>query len=138
MVTGEVAGSIAEKALLDALFTGQAHLHDTIERHMAEPLPMIGGGQPVSEAVALLEKADAAHGADRRQARRRAHPPGPARPPVLTGHVSRKPVPPGVGEAAVSLKHPPGPQRKPRNAVVTDSCVNRTESATGMQHATVD
>jgi cystathionine beta-synthase len=60
VVTGEVAGSIAEKALLDALFTGQAHLHDTIERHMGEPLPMIGGGQPVSEAVTLLEKADAA------------------------------------------------------------------------------
>jgi cystathionine beta-synthase len=60
VVTGEVAGSIAEKALLDALFTGQAHLHDTIERHMAEPLPMIGGGQPVSEAVSLLEKSDAA------------------------------------------------------------------------------
>jgi cystathionine beta-synthase len=60
VVTGEVAGSIAEKALMDALFTGQAHLHDTIERHMAEPLPMIGGGQPVSEAVALLENADAA------------------------------------------------------------------------------
>ena len=60
VVTGEVAGSIAEKALLDALFTGQAHLHDTIERHMGDPLPMIGGGQPVSEAVALLESADAA------------------------------------------------------------------------------
>lgn len=60
VVTGEVAGSIAEKDLLDALFTGQAHLHDTIERHMAAPLPMIGGGQPVSEAVGLLEKSDAA------------------------------------------------------------------------------
>jgi cystathionine beta-synthase len=60
VVTGEVAGSIAEKALMDALFTGQAHLHDTIERHMGEPLPMIGGGQPVSEAVAMLENADAA------------------------------------------------------------------------------
>ncbi|MFI7071331.1 cystathionine beta-synthase [Micromonospora sediminicola] len=60
VVTGEVAGSIAERDLLDALFTGQAHLHDTIERHMGEPLPMIGGGQPVSEAVGLLEKADAA------------------------------------------------------------------------------
>ncbi|WP_446218413.1 cystathionine beta-synthase [Micromonospora sp. IBHARD004] len=60
VVTGEVAGSIAEKDLLDALFTGQAHLHDMIERHMAEPLPMIGGGQPVSEAVGLLEKSDAA------------------------------------------------------------------------------
>ncbi|PZG23270.1 cystathionine beta-synthase [Micromonospora craterilacus] len=60
VVTGEVAGSIAEKDLLDALFTGQAQLHDTIERHMAAPLPMIGGGQPVSEAVNLLEKSDAA------------------------------------------------------------------------------
>jgi len=60
VVTGEVAGSIAEKTLLDALFSGHAHLHDTIERHMTEPLPMIGGGQPVSEAVSLLENADAA------------------------------------------------------------------------------
>jgi cystathionine beta-synthase len=60
VVTGEVAGSIAEKALLDALFTGAAHLHDTIERHMGDPLPMIGGGQPVSAAVALLENSDAA------------------------------------------------------------------------------
>lgn len=60
VMTGEVAGSIAEKDLMDALFSGQANLHDTVERHMTEPLPMIGGGQPVSEAVALLEKADAA------------------------------------------------------------------------------
>jgi cystathionine beta-synthase len=60
VVTGEVAGSISEKALLDALFTGQAHLHDTIERHMGAPLPMIGGGEPVAEAVILLEKSDAA------------------------------------------------------------------------------
>ncbi|WP_422773301.1 cystathionine beta-synthase [Plantactinospora sp. WMMC1484] len=60
VVTGEVAGSIAERDLLDALFTGQAKLHDTIERHMGPPLPMIGGGQPVSEAVDLLEKSDAA------------------------------------------------------------------------------
>jgi cystathionine beta-synthase len=60
VVTGEVAGSIAERDLLDALFTGQAHLHDMIEKHMGPPLPMIGGGQPVSEAVLLLEKSDAA------------------------------------------------------------------------------
>jgi cystathionine beta-synthase len=55
-----VAGSIAERDLLDALFAGQAHLHDMLERHMGAPLPMIGGGQPVTEAVALLAKADAA------------------------------------------------------------------------------
>ncbi len=60
VVTGEIAGSIAEKDLLDALFGGGAHLHDAVERHLGEPLPMIGGGQPVSEAVALLEKSDAA------------------------------------------------------------------------------
>jgi cystathionine beta-synthase len=60
VVTGEVAGSLAEKDLLDALFTGQAHLHDAIERHMGPPLPMIGGGQPVNEAMSLLEKSDAA------------------------------------------------------------------------------
>jgi len=59
VVTGEVAGSIAEKDLLDALFTGAAHLHDMIERHMVDPLPMVGGGQPVGEAVALLERSEA-------------------------------------------------------------------------------
>ncbi|MFV2085304.1 cystathionine beta-synthase [Micromonospora sp. LOL_021] len=60
VVTGEVAGSIAERDLLDALFSGKAQLHDTIERHMAEPLPMVGGGQPVRDAVALLAGTDAA------------------------------------------------------------------------------
>jgi cystathionine beta-synthase len=60
VVTGEVAGSISERALLDALFSGQANLHDMVEAQMAEPLPVIGGGQPVSEAVVLLAKADAA------------------------------------------------------------------------------
>ena len=59
VMTGEVAGSIAERDLLDALFTGAAQLHDMVERHMAQALPVVGGGQPVGEAVALLEKADA-------------------------------------------------------------------------------
>jgi cystathionine beta-synthase len=60
VVTGEVAGSVAERDLLDALFTGAANLHDAIERHMGPPLPTVGGGQPVGEAVTMLEKADAA------------------------------------------------------------------------------
>jgi cystathionine beta-synthase len=60
VVTGEIAGSIAERDILDALFTGQAHLHDMVEKHIGPPLPMIGGGQPVSEAVSLLESSDAA------------------------------------------------------------------------------
>jgi cystathionine beta-synthase len=60
VVTGEVVGSISEAALMDALFTGSAHLHDMIERHMAPPLPMIGAGQRVSEVVAVMKAADAA------------------------------------------------------------------------------
>ncbi|MGH3647202.1 MAG: cystathionine beta-synthase [Micromonosporaceae bacterium] len=60
VVTGEVVGSIVERDLLDALFTGGAHLHDKVEGHTSPPLPMIGGGQPVAEVVILLEKADAA------------------------------------------------------------------------------
>jgi cystathionine beta-synthase len=60
VVTGEIAGSIAERDILDALFTGQAQLHDMVERHVGPPLPMIGGGQPVTEAVSMLETADAA------------------------------------------------------------------------------
>jgi cystathionine beta-synthase len=60
VVTGEVAGSIAERDLLDALFSGHAHLHDAVERHIGPALPVIGGGQPVAEAVGLLAKTDAA------------------------------------------------------------------------------
>src|SRR5205814_4898881 len=62
VVTGEVAGSIAEKDLLDALFSRQAHLHDMIERHMGPPVPMIGGGRPVSEAVQLWARRDGGRG----------------------------------------------------------------------------
>lgn len=60
VMTGEVVGSIAERDLMDALFSGEANLHEMVERHMGPPLPMVGGGQPVSEVVALLAKADAA------------------------------------------------------------------------------
>ncbi len=60
VVTGEVAGSISEKELMDALFSGTAHLHDALDGHIMPALPMIGGGQRVFEAVAMLEKSDAA------------------------------------------------------------------------------
>jgi cystathionine beta-synthase len=60
VVTGEVAGSISEKELMDALFSGSAHLHDPLDGHIQPALPMIGGGQRVSEAVAMLERSDAA------------------------------------------------------------------------------
>lgn len=60
LVTGEVVGSIVERDLMDALFAGRAQLHDPIGQHMSPPLPTIGGGEPVAEAVTLLSDAGAA------------------------------------------------------------------------------
>jgi cystathionine beta-synthase len=60
VMAAEVVGSVVERDLLDALFTGRAHLADRIESHMSAPLPMIGSGEPVSAAITALEKADAA------------------------------------------------------------------------------
>lgn len=60
IVAAEVAGSVSERALLDALFTGTARLTDPVEDHMSAPLPSIGSTSPAREAVHVLEKADAA------------------------------------------------------------------------------
>ncbi|WP_203655749.1 cystathionine beta-synthase [Actinocatenispora rupis] len=60
VVTAEVVGSVKERDLLDAVFTGAAHLHDPVEGHMSSPLPLVGAGQPVGAAIALLEADDAA------------------------------------------------------------------------------
>jgi cystathionine beta-synthase len=59
VMAGEVSGSVSERDLLDALFTGQAHLADPVERHMGPPLPLVGALEPVSAARTALEKADA-------------------------------------------------------------------------------
>ncbi|MDT4918226.1 MAG: cystathionine beta-synthase [Pseudonocardiales bacterium] len=59
VTAGEVVGSVSERALLDALFTGSAVLADAVEGHMSEPLPIIGSGEPVTAAVDALGKADA-------------------------------------------------------------------------------
>ena len=59
IVAAEVAGSVSERALLDALFSGHAKLTDPVEEHMEKALPSIGAGESVSEAVAALEGADA-------------------------------------------------------------------------------
>ena len=59
IVAAEVAGSVSERALLDALFAGNAKLRDAVEEHMDPPLPTVGSNEPVSEAVHRLEKADA-------------------------------------------------------------------------------
>ncbi len=59
VVSGEVAGSVSERALLEALFTGSAHLADPVEKHMSEGLPLVGAGEPVSTARHELEGSDA-------------------------------------------------------------------------------
>jgi cystathionine beta-synthase len=60
IVAAEVAGSVSERTILDALFAGRARLTDSVEQHMSPALPTIGSSEPVSDAVALLEGADAA------------------------------------------------------------------------------
>jgi cystathionine beta-synthase len=59
IVAAEVAGAVMERDLLDALFTGKAHLTDAVERHMSPPLPTVGAGEQVRTAVDALGGADA-------------------------------------------------------------------------------
>ena len=59
VMIGEVAGSVSERELLDAVFSGAASLADRVDKHMTPPLPLIGSGEPVEAARAALEKADA-------------------------------------------------------------------------------
>jgi cystathionine beta-synthase len=60
LMAAEVAGSVDERDLLDALVAGRAGPDDRIASHMGPPLPVIGQGEPVSRAAATLEKAGAA------------------------------------------------------------------------------
>jgi cystathionine beta-synthase len=59
IVAAEVAGSVSDRVLLDKLFTGQALLTDPVEQHMSPPMPTIGSAESATDAVKLLEKADA-------------------------------------------------------------------------------
>ena len=59
VMAAEVAGSVSERALLDALFVGNAKLADPVEAHMSPPLPTIGGTAGVAEAITALGDADA-------------------------------------------------------------------------------
>ncbi|HCB03366.1 MAG TPA: cystathionine beta-synthase [Nocardioides sp.] len=59
IVAAEVAGSVSDRVLLDALFAGSAKLTDQVEDHMSAPLPTIGSTEDARDAVVLLEHADA-------------------------------------------------------------------------------
>jgi len=59
IVAAEVAGSVSERTLLDALFTGKAKLTDSVGQHMSPPLPTIGASEDASAAAEILEGSDA-------------------------------------------------------------------------------
>ena len=59
VMAAEVAGSVVERDLLEALFSGHARLADRVEQHMSAALPGLGAGEPVERAMDALERADA-------------------------------------------------------------------------------
>ncbi len=59
VMAAEVAGSVVEKDLLDALYAGRAKLADRVEEHMSPAFPSIGADSSVGAAIAALESADA-------------------------------------------------------------------------------
>ena len=80
VMSGEVAGAVSERDLLEALFTGKAHLADSVSAHMSPGLPLVGRRRAdrhrPPRARALRRRA----GHRGRQAGRRAD---PSRPAVL-------------------------------------------------------
>ena len=59
VMVAEVVGSVSERDLLEAVFTGRGGLADRVEAHMAAPLPLVGAGEPVEAARTALQDADA-------------------------------------------------------------------------------
>ncbi|HZI96439.1 MAG TPA: cystathionine beta-synthase [Actinomycetales bacterium] len=59
VMAGEVAGSVSERQLLDAVFSGAARLADPVSKHMEPPLPLVGGGEPIETVQAELQQSDA-------------------------------------------------------------------------------
>jgi cystathionine beta-synthase len=60
LMAAEVAGAVAERDLLDALVAGHAKPDDPVADHMSPPLPLIGSGEPATQAARALEGAGAA------------------------------------------------------------------------------
>jgi len=59
VVMGEVVGSIDEKALVDAVFSGRAKLTDALENFIAPALKLIGVNESADDARNALAEADA-------------------------------------------------------------------------------
>jgi cystathionine beta-synthase len=59
VVIGEVAGSVNERALISAVFEGRAALTDAVAQHMEPPLPLLGSGEGLEDALKALTDSDA-------------------------------------------------------------------------------
>ena len=59
VVMGEVVGAIDERALLEAVFSGDAQMTDAVQEFVAPPLGLIGVHESLSAAKAALAAADA-------------------------------------------------------------------------------
>ena len=59
IMLGEVAGSVDERELLSAVFSGQASLADPVSKHMSTPFPFIGIGESFSQALKALGESNA-------------------------------------------------------------------------------
>ncbi len=58
VMAAEVVGSVVERDLLDALFSGAAKLSDTVDSHMSAALPIVGAGESVQSAISALQSSD--------------------------------------------------------------------------------
>ncbi len=58
VMAAEVVGSVVERDLLDALFSGAAKLSDTVDAHMSAALPIVGAGESVQSAISALQSSD--------------------------------------------------------------------------------
>ncbi len=59
VMAAEVVGSVAERDLLEAVYADRTALQSPLSARMRPPLPMVGAGEPLSVAVAALERASA-------------------------------------------------------------------------------
>jgi len=59
IIPADVSAAIVERAVLDALFHGTAHLSDPVDSVMSPSLPMVGAGESVTAAIAALTESDA-------------------------------------------------------------------------------
>ncbi len=59
VMAGEVVGSVSERDLLTALFTGKASPADTVRSQMAAAFPLVGVGEGIPQVRAAFQDADA-------------------------------------------------------------------------------